>query len=59
MEYLITIDGFKTFRSTSRDSKKHLREYGGNNCTVMNPQGKLVSMAKRDCNNKIYNCYLG
>lgn len=58
MRYIITI-GLNQYESTSRDAKKHLRDKGGNECTVRTKNGKLVSMAKRDCNDKIYSCYVG
>lgn len=35
------------FESDSRNAKKHLRDNGGNTCTITDKHGKIVTMAKR------------
>jgi len=52
-KYIIVI-GLNEYESTSRDAKKHLRDHGGEKCTVW-CNDKKVSEARR-AENKIYSC---
>lgn len=58
MTYIVMIDGWKACESTSRDSKKHLQNHGGNRCAVYTKSDKLVSEARRDEGGNIYRCYI-
>ncbi len=35
------------FESDSRNAKKHLRDNGGDTCTITDKRGKIITMAKR------------
>lgn len=62
-KYIVTISGDSirefSFESNSRDSKRHLDAYIANECVVTNKSGKIVSAARKDCNDKSYNIYIG
>jgi len=39
--YIVEIDGMNQFESTSCDAKKHLRDHGGNKCSVFYKDQKV------------------
>ena len=58
MKYFVIIER-NIFESDSRDSKRHLKNHGGNECTVVDKNGKVVSKAIRTVNDRIINVCIG
>ena len=56
MKYRFVInEGMNIYESDSRDSKKHLRDHGGETCKVFDRSGRVVSAATRGGDGKISN----
>lgn len=58
MKYNVYFDNCRNvYESNSRNSKEHLKQHGGDRCTVTMKNGKTVSAAARFEDNSIHNVY--